>query len=104
MEKKAVKSSKTTKKREYLSFGVSKRRGKGHVTRVYAWPNKELFNGLGYCLQEDLDSERYLLQFYYDNESNDIIGLRIVEFDAIDESLKSKLNGAGGVIQLEKGG
>ncbi len=74
------------------------------VTRVYAWPNKELFNGLGYCLQEDLDSERYLLQFYYDNESNDIIGLRIVEFDAIDESLKSKLNGAGGVIQLEKGG
>ncbi len=31
MEKKAVKSSKTMKKSEYLSFGVSKRRGKGHV-------------------------------------------------------------------------
>ncbi len=70
------------------------------VTRVYAWPNKELLNGLGYCLQEDLDKEMYLLQFYYDNESNDIIGIRIVEFDSIEESFKSKLDSAGGVIRI----
>ena len=73
------------------------------VTRVYAWPNKDLLNGLGYCLQEDLDKEMYLLQFYYDNESNDIIGFRIVEFDSIEESFKSKLDRAGGVIRVEKG-
>ena len=73
------------------------------VTRVYAWPNKELLNGLGYCLQEDLDKEMYLLQFYYDNESNDIIGIRIVEFDWIEPSFKSKLDSAGGVIRVEKG-
>lgn len=73
------------------------------VTRVYAWPNKDLLNGLGYCLQEDLDKEMYLLQFYYDNESNDIIGIRIVEFDSIEESFKSKLNSAGGVVKVEKG-
>ena len=72
------------------------------VTRVYAWPNKELLNGLGYCLQEDLDKEMYLLQFYYDNKSNDIIGIRIVEFDSIETSFKSKLNGAGGVLKVEK--
>ena len=45
----------------------------------------------------------YLLQFYYDNESNDIIGFRIVEFDSIEESFKSKLDRAGGVIRVEKG-
>ena len=47
--------------------------------------------------------EMYLLQFYYDNESNDIIGFRIVEFDSIEESFKSKLDRAGGVIRVEKG-
>ena len=45
----------------------------------------------------------YLLQFYYDNESNDIIGIRIVEFDWIEPSFKSKLDSAGGVIRVEKG-
>lgn len=70
------------------------------VTRVYAWPDKNLLNGLGYCLQEDLDKEMYLLQFYYDNESNGIIGIRIVEFDSIEQSFKSKLDGAGGVIRV----
>lgn len=73
------------------------------VTRMYAWPNKDLLNGLGYYLQESLDKEIYLLQFYYDNESNDILGIRIVEFDSIDENFKSKLSIAGGVLRVEKG-
>ena len=72
------------------------------VTRVYAWPSRDLLNGLGYCLQEDLDKEMYLLQFYYNNGSKDIIGMRIVEFDSIEEEFKSKLDGAGGVIRVEK--
>ena len=70
------------------------------VTRVYAWPQKELINGLGYCLQEDWDKEMYLLQFYYANESNDILGIRIVEFDSIDESFKDKLDAVGGIIRV----
>ena len=42
MEKKAVKLSKTTKKREYLSFGVSNRRGKGQYEYADA-PDVEVY-------------------------------------------------------------
>ena len=73
------------------------------VTRVYAWPEMRLLNGLGYCLQEDWDKDTYLLQFYFDNETSDILGLRIVEFDSIDSDFESKLDNAGGVIRVEKG-
>lgn len=72
------------------------------VSLVYAWPEKELLNKLGYYLQRDLDKEMYLLQFYSD-ESNDIIGIRVVEYDSINAAFKYKLDKAGGVVMLEKG-
>ena len=38
-------------------------------------------------LEEDLDSEHYLLQFYYAIDAGDILKLRIVEFDEMDVPL-----------------
>ena len=75
---------------------------KDGVVRVYAWPDAELLNDMGYFLDGDLDKEFYLLQFYYDTASGTILGLRIVEFDSLAPEFRKKLDSAGGVIKVER--
>lgn len=74
---------------------------KDGVVRAYAWPVADLLNSIGYFLDNDLDKEFHLLQFYYDSSSGDILGLRIVEFDALSSDFRKKLDLAGGVIKIE---
>lgn len=72
------------------------------IQMVYAWPRADLLKNMGYYLEEDLDSEHYLLQFYYAIDAGDILKLRIVEFDEMDAKLANALRNGGGVIKIER--
>ena len=72
------------------------------VKRVYAWVKAELLIHMGYYIDEDLDNEIYMLQFYYAENTGDIIQLRIVEFDSLDANFRKTLDKAGGILKVEE--
>ena len=72
------------------------------IGMVLAWPQAKLIKNMGWCLEEDLDSDKYLLQCCYDIESLDIMELRIIMFDDMDIGLRKKLDKAGGVVKFKR--
>lgn len=72
------------------------------IVKVYAWPDAEILKHMGFCIEENLDRDMYLLQFYCSRDTGDIIRLRIVEFDSLDVGFREKLDKAGGIIKVEE--
>lgn len=71
-----------------------------NVTKVIAFPTKEILNHLGY-LDAEIDERKNLIQYYYDNETNDLLGMRIVRFENIESNLQSKLLEANGFLKVQ---
>ena len=71
-----------------------------NVTRVYAMITPEIIQNLGYHFDEGLDPENNLLQYYYENGSGDILGLRVIRFEKIDSNFQALLVEKGGMIKV----
>lgn len=71
------------------------------VTRIYAIPNADIVEHLGYHFEEKLDPEKSLIQCYYENETRDILGLRVVQFENIDSNLQAYLLEHNGMIKVK---
>lgn len=65
------------------------------VTRVYAWAEQSLVNSIGFFIEREFSKENFLLQFYFANESGDILGLRIIEFEKIEPTFKAAIDKSG---------
>ncbi len=71
-----------------------------NVTRVIAVPTKDLLAHIGYHLDAELDKDKNLMQYYYDNNTNDLLGMRIVRFEDIDTNFQSKLLESQGFLKV----
>lgn len=71
------------------------------VTRVYAIPTKDMLDHFGYHLEEELDSEHHLLQYYYDTDNGDLLGMRIVRFESIESNFQAMLIERNGFIKVK---
>lgn len=72
-----------------------------NVTRIYAIPNTDIVNHLGYHFEENLDPEKNLIQCYYETETGDVLGLRVVQFENIDSNLQAYLLEHDGLIKVK---
>lgn len=72
------------------------------VTRLYAIPTKKTLSHLGYYLEDELDTEHNILQCYFDTNTGDILGLRIVQFEKIDSNFQAYLIEHDGLIRIKK--
>ena len=72
------------------------------VTKVYAIPTADIMKSFGYHCEEEIDPDKNLLQFFYDEKTKDILGLRIVCFDNIDSTFQSILMERNGIIKFKK--
>ena len=72
------------------------------VTKVYAIPTADIMKSFGYHCEEEIDPDKNLLQFFYDEKTKDILGLRIVRFDNIDSTFQSILMERNGIIKFKK--
>ncbi|MCR5701152.1 MAG: hypothetical protein K6G76_03285 [Lachnospiraceae bacterium] len=70
------------------------------VTKIYAVPTDDVLDHLGYHFEDNLDEEKNLLQYFYDNNSGDILGLRVVRFDSIDSNFQAVLFERNGMIKV----
>jgi hypothetical protein len=62
-----------------------------NVTRIIARPTADIMKHLGYHSEEELDPNKNLIQYYYDNDSGQILGLRVVRFDQINSNFQALL-------------
>lgn len=72
-----------------------------NVTRVYAIPTKDMLDHLGYHIEDELDSEHHLLQYYYDTENGDLLGMRIVRFENIESNFQAMLIERNGFMKIK---
>lgn len=72
-----------------------------NVTRIYAVPNANTIAHFGYHFEENIDSEKNLIQCYYETESGDILGFRVVQFENIDSNLQAMLIENNGMLRVK---
>ena len=71
------------------------------VTKVYAIPTADIMKSFGYHCEDEIDPDKNLLQFFYDEKTKDILGLRIVHFDNIDSNFQSVLMERNGIVKVK---
>ena len=71
-----------------------------NVTKIIAIPTSDLLNHIGYHLDAELDEDKNLIQYYYDNTTGDLLGVRVVRFDEIDSNLQTKLLESKGFLKI----
>lgn len=71
------------------------------VGRVYAWPTAQNLQAFHFAMDREYDPEHYLLQLYYDTKSGHILGMRILEFERINQKFAKELDEANGIVRVE---
>ena len=62
-----------------------------NVKRIIAIPTRENLEHLGYFIHDELDTSKNLLQCFYESDTGDILGMRIVRGEGIDSKIVSLL-------------
>lgn len=70
------------------------------ITRIYAIPSLDILEHLGYHFEDSLDEDKYLLQYYYETQTGDILGFRVVQYDSIDSNFQAFLIEHNGMIKV----
>lgn len=71
------------------------------VTQVIAYPTESVLMGLGYEFNPEINSERNLLQFFYNKGEDKILKIRNIGFSVIDEILRQLLEDKEGMAVIE---
>lgn len=74
------------------------------VTQVVAYPTESVLMGLGYEFNDEINTERNLLQFFYNEGKGEILKIRNIGFSSIDEVLRQLLEDNEGMAIIEQGG
>lgn len=61
------------------------------IVRVYAVPTKEMLDHFNCHFDVEPDPDRHLLQCYYDKETGEILGMRIVRYEKIESNFQRML-------------
>ena len=70
------------------------------VTRIIAIPTKEILDHLGFKLDVELNDKKNLMQYYYDNKTNDVLNWRIIRYENIDSNLETKILESNGFLKV----
>lgn len=70
------------------------------VTRIYAIPSSDILEHLGYHFEDPLDTDKNLLQYYYETQTGDILGFRVVQYNSIDSNFQTYLIEHNGMIKV----
>ncbi|MBU3178384.1 hypothetical protein KPL47_18835 [Clostridium estertheticum] len=68
------------------------------INKIIAYPTKEVLNGLGYQFNDELDTNKSIIQVFYNTKNEKILKLRFISFAEIDSKLKSMLEKDGMIV------
>lgn len=68
------------------------------VDRVIAIPTKDNLEHLGYFIRTEMDTSKNLIQCYYESDTGDVLGMRIVRGEGIESKIVSLLLDNNGMI------
>ena len=73
----------------------------GKVKMIVAYPTKEALKGIGYENPDELDSKNDVIQFFFDDENNEVKKIRLINFEEIDSNLEAHLLESDGMIVIK---
>ena len=73
----------------------------GKVKMIVAYPTKETLKGIGYENPDELDSRKNIIQFFFDDENDEIKKIRLINFEEIDSNLDAHLLESDGMIVIK---
>lgn len=68
------------------------------INKIIAYPTKEVLNGIGYEFNNELDTQKSIIQIFYNTDKEKILKLRFISFAEIDSKLKDMLEKEGMVV------
>ena len=69
---------------------------------IIAIPDEKTLKGLGYVLNCKIDEEKNILQFFYNDETTEILLIRLIKFESINSALQARLIEEDGMIVVTK--
>ncbi len=69
---------------------------------IIAIPNEKMLKGLGYELNCSIDEEKSILQFFYNDDTSEVLLIRLIKFESINSSLQARLFEEDGMIVVTK--
>lgn len=69
----------------------------GALKMVLAYPQEDIMRRFGFNAESNLSPDKHLLQFIYDDKTNYILALRIIEFKNINTNLQASLEENNGI-------
>lgn len=58
---------------------------------IIAYPTEDILKGLGYYANEALDTETNIIQLFYDEETKEVLKIRLVSYSEIESNLQAIL-------------
>lgn len=68
------------------------------VNKIIAYPTKDVINGLGYEFNSELDTNKSMIQLFYNTEAEEIVKMRFISFAEIDSKLEELLKKDGMLV------
>lgn len=68
------------------------------VNKIIAYPTKDVINGLGYEFNNELDTNKSIIQLFYKTEAEEIAKIRFISFAEIDSKLEEMLKKDGMLV------
>ncbi len=65
---------------------------------IISVPTEEILKGMGYAITENIDSEKNVIQLFYDDANKRILKIRLVNYSNIESNLQAHLIEENGMI------
>ena len=72
------------------------------IKMIIAVADKKTLTGLGYELNCEIDEEKNIVQFFYDDKTTEVLLVRLIKFESINSALQARLLEGDGMIVVEK--
>lgn len=82
-------------------FKENKGKINGDYKMIIASPTNETLRGIGFSGGSELDSDKNIIQFFYDEKNRDVKEIRLVSFEQIETNLQAKLIEENGIIIIK---
>lgn len=91
-----------TSKEVSVWFKENKDSFTGNIKMVIAIPTDEVLKGLQYPISEEINKDKNLLQWFYDESNGNVLKIRLICYENIDSNFQSHLLENNGMLVIKE--
>lgn len=74
----------------------------GNIKMVIAIPTDEVLKGLQYPISEEINKDKNLLQWFYDESNGNVLKIRLISYENIDSNFQAHLLENNGMLVIKE--